>query len=248
MPRVFCLAMCLGLLSSTGWAQLGGSLDELYGEGVHRYFANDLGGAEQILTQVVDGGSQDPRAHYFRGLVRERQGYGGEMDFETGARLEMEGKRSVDIGLALSRIQGSIRTKIETTRRDARIQAAQQKLMQVQAQEMTQQASGLAAPAAPANSSPLPKDSFPANESELVPAPQRVPQGATQPPAPTADTDNPFGDDPVEVPAAEVPGATTPAANDPFSTPATETPAASDPFGAPPADEPASDLTDPFAT
>ncbi len=246
MTRVFCFAVCLGLLSSTGWAQLGGNLDELYGEGVHRYFANDLSGADQILSQVVDGGSQDPRAHYFRGLARERQGYGGEMDFESGARLEQEGKRSVDVGVALSRIQGSIRTKIETARRDARVQAAQQKLMLQQSQELMNSAAGSAAPAAPTNSSPLPENSVRANESSLVPPPRTAPEPATQPAAPTADTDNPFGDDPAVVPADAAPDA--PAADDPFGAPSTDAPAAADPFGAPSADEPAADFADPFAT
>ena len=66
MPRIFCFALCLGLLQSPSFAQFG-ALDELYGEGVHRYFSADLNGADQILTQVVDSGSQDPRAYYFRG-------------------------------------------------------------------------------------------------------------------------------------------------------------------------------------
>lgn len=81
-----------------------------------------------------------PCAHYFRGLARESAGFGGEMDFENGARLEAEGKRVVDVGSALARIQGSLRTKIENARRDARIQVKQQQLMIEQTRQLMEQA------------------------------------------------------------------------------------------------------------
>lgn len=247
MPRIICFALCLGLLPSPSFAQFGG-LDELYGEGVHRYFSGDLIGADEILTQVVDGGAQDPRAYYFRGLAREQLGYDSEADFEQGARLEAEGKRVVDVGNALSRIQGSLRTQIEISRRDARIQVRQQQLMLQRSRQPSGDAAGSRSPA-PVPSSPLPSDAFPANDTGLapqVPPATPVPAAPVAPAAPAdpatepADTSDPFTDD--AAPAVD--------AADPFGAPATpEAPAAdaADPFGAPATPEaPAADAADPF--
>jgi hypothetical protein len=237
MPRIFCFALWLGLLSSTSFAQLG-ALDELYGEGVHRYFANNLMSADQILTQVIDGGSQDPRAYYFRGLARERQGMGGEIDFETGARLEAEGKRVVDVGNALARVQGSERTKIERARLNARLHVKQQQLLLQQARQLKNEAAASqVAPATASGVSPFPTDSIPANETGL--APLNPPAAATQPAAPAitaADTSDPFGDE-----AAPAEAAAPATGDDPFGAPATEAPATEapavdDPFGAPTVD------------
>ncbi len=248
MPRIICFALCFGLLQSPSFAQRGG-LEELYGEGVHRYFSGDLVGADQILTQVVDSGSQDPRVYYFRGLARELQGYGGELDFEQGARLEAEGKRVVDVGNALSRIQGATRSEIEVARRNARIEVEQQQLMLQRSRQPISGAAASPVPAIPA--SPLPADSVPANETGLAPlvppvAPTpAVPASPAAPPAavaPPADTSDPFADDE----AASAPAGAD--AADPFgaapapSTPAAPAPDAADPFGAPAAE--ASD--DPF--
>lgn len=229
MPRTFHFALLLCLIGSTSQAQHD-ALVELYGEGVHRYFCNDFTGADQILSQVVDGGSQDPRAHYFRGLARERAGYGGEMDFENGARLEAEGKRVVDVGSALARIQGSLRTKIEKVRRDARIQVKQQQLMMEQTRQLMEQAvapaAGSAAPST-AGTSPFPSESIPANDTGLTPRQPAQPE--------VGDTSDPFKDDS----APATPDATAPATSEP-ATSEPVTPA--DPFGAPPAG-----AADPFA-
>ncbi len=226
MPRILTpLALLLCLIGSSARAQHD-SMVELYGEGVHRYFCNDLTGADQLLSQVVDSGSQDPRAHYFRGLARERLGYGGEMDFESGARLEAEGKRVVDVGSALARIQGGIRTKIEKARLDARIQVKQQQLMMEQARQDMEQAAAPPAGIAPPNArgaSPMPTESIPANDTGLIPA-----VSATQPEI--SDTADPFMDDA----APATPDATAPATDavDPFGAPAAD---AASPFGDAPA-------------
>ena len=227
MSRIFCFGLWLGLLSSTSFAQLGG-LEELYGEGVHRYFANNLVGADEVLSQVIDAGSTDPRVYYFRGLVHECLGTGGEADFESGARLEAEGKgkRPVDVGNALSRVQGHVRTKIETARRDARIQVEQQQLLLEQARRSQIEARAKSLPPAPAsNASPFPTESMPADDTGLAPLTPATP------PAPASDTSNPFGDD-------AAPAADAPAADDPFGAPAAETPAAAPATGAPEADDP----------
>ncbi len=223
MPRIFSLAFLLFVLGSPSFAQ-SDAMVELYGEGVHRYFCNDFSGADQVLSTVVDSGSQDPRAHYFRGLARERAGMGGDMDFETGARLEAEGKRVVDVGGALARIQGNLRSKIEKARRDARIQIQQQQLMMEQARALMQEASGAVVPAAPSNSgsaTPFPTELVPASDIGMEPA------------APTpevSDATNPFGNEPATPPPPAEPATE---AVDPFGTPAPADAPAADPFGTP---------------
>lgn len=229
MPRSVCFALSICLFGSAAMAQ-GDAMTELYGQGVHLYFSGDYTNADEILSKVVDSGSLDPRAHYFRGLAREMQGGGGNFDFENGARLETEGKRVVSVGLALTRVQGVVRTKIETARRDARVVQRQQQLL---AEQARRDAAGAAVPSdiAPAIPSetvmpddPIESDPFASDglrsDSALV--------DPVQPAASEVDaTNNPFGDDPL--PGATDAPASNPPATDPFGggTPATGT----DPFG-----------------
>ena len=51
-------------------------LSEIYGQGVHRYFAGDYSGAELLLNQVQASGSEDPRVHYFLGMCKVARGGG----------------------------------------------------------------------------------------------------------------------------------------------------------------------------
>jgi hypothetical protein len=122
----FALLFELGLVT-TVHAQ-GSAVAQLYGEGVHRYFAGDYMGAEQSLSRAVEAGSQDPRVFYFRGLSRAAYGGGGgEVDYEQGARLEASGRVGANIGMSLARIQGHERAKIEKARHEARLVAQQQR-------------------------------------------------------------------------------------------------------------------------
>jgi hypothetical protein len=211
------LSLCWGGSNAFGQA----AFTEVYGEGVHRFFAGDLVGAERMFSEVINSGSEDPRAYYFRGLVRSRQGGGGEMDFETGARMEAEGKQAVQVGFALSRIQGSVRAKIEKARRDARVMASQQALLMQRARMEMAPPSAAVAPEtlAPSSGSSVPADPFLGDEGM---------RGDTsvdpvQPTTPEIDsTSNPFGDDPA--PAVDVPTPDAPAGDDPFNpTPAPST-------------------------
>lgn len=214
MSRFFGFALSVGLLipGSTVLAQ-GDAMTELYGEGVHRYFAGDYTGADLVLSQVIDSGSQDPRAHYFRGLVREMQGGGGVFDFETGATLEASGKRVVNVGQALIRIQGATRTKIEEARRAARVQARQLALSKASSGAMTAPATAVT-PAMPSETTAEPAEvDNPFADGLRSDATTEM---ETQPEPATPDVGNPFGDDPTPAPADA--GTTTPDAggNDPF--------------------------------
>jgi hypothetical protein len=219
--NLFLAFVLLAASGSSAWAQLVGS-GELYGEGVHRYFARDYQGADELLSRAIEAGSQDPRAHYFRGLAREAYGGGGEIDFEEGARLEASGRSGPMIGFSLARVQGIARNKLEKARRDARVQAAQQRALMQKA-------------APPAAVTPVPPttpdaaDPFKSGEGVRSADTQTVPE-VTDVPKSDATT-NPFGDEPMKTEPA------TPAdPSDPFAdpsaptTPATDPAAADDPF------------------
>lgn len=241
MSRFICFALSiclLGFASPCHQAAAQGALDELYGEGVHRYFAGDYIGASQLLAQVADSGSPDPRAHYFLGLTREMQGGGGQADFENGARLEAEGKRVVNVGAALTRIQGAMRTKIEQARRSARVQARQQKIMLQQAKRD----SGMMAPA----ESPAP--AVPSDTGETDPfsgdglrSESTVVEESAAAPEVDSSSD-PFIDEPA---AADAPTTGADAGN-PFDTGAGSDP--TNPFGGTDSGATEGDATNPFGS
>lgn len=230
MPRLtqyFCVAFLAVAAGNTACAQ-NSAMMELYGQGVHSYFCHDYASAEQLLSQVVQSGSEDPRAHYFLGLTREKMGHDSTVDFATGARLEAEGRRVVQVGQALARVQGHTRGKIEKARRSARMVALQQKLAEQAARaKMVPKADPAAIPPTPSvTDSPFAEgmtspDKVPAAEAA---APSVAPADNTA----TEDASNPFGDDP-EPNAAEPFGG---AEADPFGGDAgTDAPALDDPFG-----------------
>lgn len=107
-------------------------LSELYGRGVHRYFAHDYVGAYDQLTLAIDNGSTDPRAFYFRGLVLLATGRIDEAvsDWRTGAAYEAKGSYGGVIGQALSRVQGPARLDLERIRQMARLQARSERSAQ----------------------------------------------------------------------------------------------------------------------
>ncbi len=103
-------------------------LYDLYGRGVHAYFAGDTTRANENLTAAIDAGSRDPRAFYFRGLAQQRGGdcFGAESDFQQAAALEvMDSDGFYHVGRALERIQGRQRQIIESYRIQARAAALQ---------------------------------------------------------------------------------------------------------------------------
>ena len=104
-------------------------LGQLYGNGVHAYFAGDFAKAYDQLTAAVTAGSRDPRVYYFRGLAYLKLGRQPEatQDFQTGAALESKDlNRSFNVARALERIQGPSRQQLETYRVDARLAALEE--------------------------------------------------------------------------------------------------------------------------
>jgi hypothetical protein len=119
-------------LSLATFATAQDPLDEMYGRAVHSYFRGDSMHAQELLNEVIAAGSQDPRAYYFRGLCQSQGGYeAGAVDFERGAQLEIEGKKVVNVGKALERIQGPARIEIEKARSKARL-ASRARLLELQ--------------------------------------------------------------------------------------------------------------------
>ncbi|MEM8677787.1 MAG: hypothetical protein AAGF97_00400 [Planctomycetota bacterium] len=102
-------------------------LAQLYGEGVHEYFDGDWCEAEEFFNQAISYGYKDPRCYYFRAFLKMSQGrdYEAEQDIELGARYELEGRGTYDVGRALQRIQGYQRIRFERLRRKAKIQLIQ---------------------------------------------------------------------------------------------------------------------------
>ncbi len=130
--RPFASLFTVVSLSLANFVHAQDPLDEMYGQAVHSYFRGDSANAAQLLTEVIDAGSLDPRAFFFRGLC---QSYGGvdttNPDFEKAAQLEIEGKKVVNIGKALERIQGPTRVAIEKARAKARL-ASRSRLLEMQ--------------------------------------------------------------------------------------------------------------------
>jgi Flp pilus assembly protein TadD len=103
-------------------------LVDLYGKGVHQFFAGMAEQAHDSFKAAIDGGSEDPRCYYFRGLTYLMLGREDEAnaDFAKGAEIEAANpERMANIGRSLSRIQGSRRKLIEKHRAKAREVAVQ---------------------------------------------------------------------------------------------------------------------------
>ncbi len=62
------LSAAIALFCVNQSASAQGVMDEVYGRGVHAYFAGDDVRATEWLNSVIEAGSQDPRVYYYRGL------------------------------------------------------------------------------------------------------------------------------------------------------------------------------------
>jgi len=218
-------------------------LAELYGSGVHHYFAGAHVEAHGCLTTAIEQGTLDPRAYFFRGLANSMLGrpYEAQADFTKGAQLEVSGAdRVYPVGSSLQRVQGAARQMIEKARQQARIAARARgsSVTRPRSQDLDEgrvlRGTDRAAPAPATDLLGRPptqdaNDPFAAPPSQPVPAPVSPAPPAATPPA----TEDPFGTppaaDPFSTPAAPMPEVAPGA--DPFGTPA-------DPFGTPPATTP----------
>jgi hypothetical protein len=207
-------------------------LDDVYGHAVHAYFRGDAATAQQWLNDAIGAGSQDPRAFYFRGLCEAALSgdpEAGVSDFEEAAQLEIDGKKVVNVGKALERIQGPTRCQIEAIRRKARL-ASRGKYLEMQRQRYEQGiGNGARIPLSPSDAPPRPvpaaNDPFSGNGDLIKGEPK--PMAEPIPKAPVAG-DDPFGDAPA-APGNPAPAA--PASDDPFGAAPKAPPASDDPFG-----------------
>lgn len=220
---------------------------ETYGRGVHAYFSHQNARAQQLLTEAIAGGLEDPRAYYFRGIAAAEAGnqFQAEADWSIGAELEAAGKIVGPIGPALTRIQGPQRLKMEEIRRESMLRAL------AISQARSKARYGEITDAAPdvLRSAPAP--------TVLPPAPPVAPAASSDPFAGDGAGDaavesrnalegaleDPFADDLAPPAGGNAGNADQPAA-DPFGG---DAPAAADPFGAPAAgDDPFGGGGDPF--
>ena len=237
-------------------------LGQIYGTGVHAFNQGDYVGAYNALTSAIKGGSNDPRAYYFRGLAYLKLGRDDEakVDFARGAELEVaDSVNEFPVNRSLERIQGKPRQLLEYYRLSVHAVAVQRQEAARQAryeqraaaeQDVLRRVAPAQLPAGPA--APVPSTQTPPQAEKAVnpfePATEPAPAAAK----PTMEAEkNPFEPPkPAEKPAAEAPngnpfGNPTPpgtkeGAEDPFGTPAPTAPQTmpkpadgGDPFGNP---------------
>ncbi|MGV3483683.1 MAG: hypothetical protein ACO1RT_04625 [Planctomycetaceae bacterium] len=228
----------VALIASSANAQ-NAVLAEMYGRGVHAYYSGDYATAYDFLTKAIDGGINDPRAYYFRGLTAVATGReaDAESDYRAGAKLEAAGAFA-SVGPSLTRIQGSSRMTIENIRQQARLEyqksaagraRARYGEMQAAEQRVLRERPVPATPATPPPARPVPPAAAAAVPAD---APNPFADGAAgEATVDSADAlegtmTDPFADDA----APAMPGAAEPAASeDPFG--GSAAPAAGDPFG-----------------
>ena len=110
------------------------SAAELYGQGVHAYFAGDYESAVRLLSKSIESDGLDPRPYYFRGLaLANLHGLdSGLADIAKGAEIEANkmDQKIYDVNGALQRVQGTLRLALEKQRTAARTAAAERKKRQ----------------------------------------------------------------------------------------------------------------------
>jgi hypothetical protein len=196
------------------------ALDQIYGEGVHAFFAGEHDHAVNALTAAIDGGFNDARAYYFRGLAHCRMGNGvqGEEDFEQGAALESEEPDVTPaVSRAIQRVQGQTRLKLEFYRTKARLAALQTQRARDEERYGRERAQERRALTKQPDKTATPEEGLfdekvaPKKAEEKPPAPGIEEAPDTKPEPKPADATDPFGDEPkaAETPAVkeEVPAA-----------------------------------------
>ena len=205
------LLFCLGPAVPT-YAQERALVLQLYGQGVHAYFAQDYAQAHELLTQAIEGGTRDPRTYYFRAMTYLNLGRPDEAEADMARGAELE---ATDVGLraqvsrALERVQGKGRQRIEQHRTAARLtQMQRQDAIQRQRYETRRQNEEevlrrqvdvpldefanppAASPSAPAPSRTEANPRLPENNAQPA-APRNQPAPAPSSPAPVPSSPDP---------------------------------------------------------
>ncbi|HTQ40736.1 MAG TPA: hypothetical protein VMJ32_17070 [Pirellulales bacterium] len=215
-------------------------LEQLYGSGVHAYNQGDYLGAYDSLNSAIKGGTNDPRAYYFRGLAYLKLGRDPEAkaDFQAGAELEAGDSADVyPVNRSLERVQGRSRQLLEQYRTTVHAAAVQRKEAEHQAryeeraaaeQDVLRQVAPTELPSGVTgqpNSSPDGSGEMPAKSNKLLdkssPEPDKNPfeqePSKSAPKSTPGNSDNPFGG---SEPLPQKTSTPTPAANDdPFGNP-----------------------------
>src|SRR5688572_25291272 len=185
MQRSLWILAAAGMLSAGALSAQELGLSAMYGRGVHAYFNGQSRDAYTFLTSAINGGSQDPRAYYFRGLAYQRLGRPAEADadFRMGATLEHQDAGGVfGVDRSLERVQGPARLAIERHRAAARVEAVQEVVLERNRRSLTARA------AAPEVSAP--------GEQVLAEPPSdfnKLPAAGAMPPV-KGEVDKPFGE------------------------------------------------------
>jgi len=122
--RLFAAVSALAAVLAPFCAARGQGADpaQFYSLGVHAYFSGQSSRAEEFLSRALSVDPQDPRAYYFRGLSRLRQGRSPEArsDMQIGASIEAQQLNRFAVGQALERVQGGDRILLEQYRQTGR--------------------------------------------------------------------------------------------------------------------------------
>ncbi len=255
MYRKVAILMVSGLVCAVSMSTPGqeGIVSQLYGNGVHAYFAGQYEEAHEFFTSAIQTGTQDPRIYYFRGLTYLKLGREEEaqQDFVKGAELETADVNQLyPVGRALQRVQGKHRLMLEQYRQEARLaawnrqraveKARYQGLQQRIQEDLQQQAEGARVPPSPppieAPAIPPEKPTPPPFAEQPVEKPTSPFEMPAEKPVEKPVLPSPFEEMPTEKPA-EKPALPSPFEEQPAEKPV-EKPALPSPFDEKPAEKP----------
>lgn len=138
------------------------ALDRMYTQARTAYFAERYEDAGLVFDEIISRyNSRDPRVYYFRGLCLEQLGRDEDAadDFQMAVELELAPANfRIDVDVALERVQGDVRTALESHRQAAIGTLRQQKRLERQQMiaQLVQQRQGVVASATASPSSVTP--------------------------------------------------------------------------------------------
>jgi tetratricopeptide (TPR) repeat protein len=111
------LLLAIALIATAGSVVRG---QDKFSSALEAYRSGDAAGALQTLTELIEARTQDPRVYFYRGIVSTELGQAGDSDFRTGARLEAATGNTRVVNVAIEKVQGPLRARIERIRAEAR--------------------------------------------------------------------------------------------------------------------------------